>query len=401
VGSNVKQLSLAKTTSQSLLSLFFNLGGILAGSIVVISFGLFSREPWVFALYPGILSMRGVIGGLFSGRLSTALHLGTIRANIFGEKSKHFRLLQSSIVVLTFVSSILLGLVALFFGIVFLELNFFDVLAIFGVLIATMGLSLLAISPITMIVAFSSFNKGLDPDIIVYPIISTVADILVTLCYVLVLSLFFLGTMGFFVVLIICVVFSYIALITFRNSKNEAEFTRTIKEALRTMVIVAFIVNITGSVLSRISEVVGHRPEIYTVYPALIDTMGDVGAIIGSTATTKLALGALDSSFRSIKDHRNQIAGAWLASLVMCVIYALISSLSQVPGNLFATLIFIGLLLATNVFAAVFMITISFSVAILTFHEGLDPDNFVIPIESSLADTITTISLFIMLSLIG
>jgi len=401
VGSDVKQLSLTKTTSQSLLSLLFNLGGILAGSIVAVSFGLFSREPWMFALYPGILSMRGVIGGLFSGRLSTALHLGTIRANIFGEKSKYFRLLQSSIVVLAFVSSILLGLVALFFGIVFLELNFFDVMAIFSVLIATMGLSLLAISPITMIVAFSSFNKGLDPDIIVYPIISTVADILVTLCYVLVLSLSFLGTMGSFVVLIICVVFSYVTLTTFRNSKNEAEFTRTIKEALRTMVIVAFIVNITGSVLSRISEVVGHRPEIYTVYPALIDTMGDVGAIIGSTATTKLALGALDSSFRSIKDHRNQIAGAWLASLVMCVIYALISSLSQVSGNLFATLRFVGLLLATNAFSAVFMITISFSVAILTFHEGLDPDNFVIPIESSLADTITTISLLIMLSLIG
>ena len=404
MGSDVKQLSLTKTTSQSLLSLLFNLGGILAGSIVAVSFGLFSREPWMFALYPGILSMRGVIGGLFSGRLSTALHLGTIRANIFGEKSKHFRLLQSSIVVLTFVSSILLGLVALFFGIVFLELNFFDMLAIFSVLLATMGLSLLAISPITMIVAFSSFNKGLDPDIIVYPIISTVADILVTLCYVLVLSLSFLGTMGSFVVLIICVVFSYVTLTTFRNSKNEAEFTRTIKEALRTMVIVAFIVNITGSVLSRIVsrlEVAGHRPEIYTVYPALIDTMGDVGAIIGSTATTKLALGALDSSFRSIKDHRNQIAGAWLASLVMCVIYALISSLSQVSGNLFATLRFVGLLLATNAFSAVFMITISFSVAILTFHEGLDPDNFVIPIESSLADTITTISLLIMLSLIG
>ena len=274
-------------------------------------------------------------------------------------------------------------------------------LAIFSVLLATMGLSLLAISPITMIVAFSSFNKGLDPDIIVYPIISTVADILVTLCYVLVLSLSFLGTMGSFVVLIICVVFSYVTLTTFRNSKNEAEFTRTIKEALRTMVIVAFIVNITGSVLSRISEVVGHRPEIYTVYPALIDTMGDVGAIIGSTATTKLALGALDSSFESIKDHRNQIAGAWLASLVMCVIYALISSLSQVSGNLFAPLRFVGLLLATNAFSAVFMITISFSVAILTFHEGLDPDNFVIPIESSFADTITTISLLIMLSLIG
>jgi cation transporter-like permease len=31
----------------------------------------------------------------------------------------------------------------------------------------------------------------------------------------------------------------------------------------------------------------------------------------------------------------------------------------------------------------------------------LDPDNFVIPIESSLADSITTISLLVALGLIG
>jgi cation transporter-like permease len=40
-------------------------------------------------------------------------------------------------------------------------------------------------------------------------------------------------------------------------------------------------------------------------------------------------------------------------------------------------------------------------VAILTFQKGLDPDKFVIPIESSLADSITTIALLAALFLIG
>lgn len=399
---NVKQLSLAKTTQQSLLSLVFNLGGICAGLTVAASLGIFSYEPWIIALYPGVLSMRGVIGGLFSGRLSTSLHLGTIKTSMFGENTKSLHLLWGSIAVLTFESSILLGVVALLFGAIFLGINVFTGLVILGALIATMGISLLVISPLTIAVAFSSFKKGLDPDIIVYPITSTIADILVTLCYVLVLSMLFLaGGVGQFVVFLICVVFICIALVIFYKRRREAEFARTIKEAMYTMVIVAFIVNIAGSVLSRISEVVGRRPEIYVVYPALIDTMGDFGAIVGSTATTKLALGTIDSSFKSIKNHRNQIAGAWIASVVMYVIFALISSFYQVPVSFFATLKFVGLLLATNVFAAVFMICISFGVAILTFHRGLDPDNFVIPIESSLADTITTVSLLIMLSLIG
>jgi len=349
---NIKQLSLAKTTWQSLLSLTFNLGGIVAGLTVVASLGIFSLELWIFALYPGILSMRGVIGGLFSGRLSTGLHLGTVKTSVFGENAKSLRLLLGSIAVLTFASSILLGVVALLFGAIFWGINVFTGLVILGVLIATMGISLLVISPLTIAIAFSSFKKGLDPDIIVYPITSTTADILVTLCYVLVLNvLFLMGGAGQFVVFLVCVVFTCIALIIFYKNMSDVGFARTIKEAMYTMVIVAFIVNVTGSVLSRISEVVGRRPEIYVVYPALI--------------------------------------------------FALISSIYQVPISFFATLRFVGLLLATNFFAAVFMIVISFGVAILTFHEGLDPDNFVIPIESSLADTITTVSLLAMLSLVG
>ncbi len=399
---NIKQLSLAKTTGQSLLSLTFNLGGIFAGLTVAISLGIFSRELWIIALYPGILSMRGVIGGLFSGRLSTGLHLGTIKTNVLGENTRSLHLLWGSIAALTFASSILLGVVALLFGAIFWGINVFTGLVILGALIATMGISLLVISPLTIAIAFSSFKKGLDPDIIVYPITSTTADILVTLCYVLVLNMLFLmGEAGQCVVFLICVVFTCIASIIFYKDMSNVGFARTIKEAMYTIVIVAFIVNVTGSVLSRISEVVGRRPEIYVVYPALIDTMGDFGAIVGSTATTKLALGTIDSSFKSIKNHRNQIAGAWIASVAMYVIFAIISSIYQVPISFLAILRFVGLLLATNVFAAVFMTVISFGVAILTFHEGLDPDNFVIPIESSLADTITTVSLLVMLSLAG
>ncbi len=397
----IKQLSLAKTIKQSVLSLSPNIGGIFAGLIVVVALELFTHELWVIALYPCVLSMRGVIGGLFSGRLSTGLHLGTIPTRLFGENTKRFHLLWGSIVVLAFESSILLSVTALPFGAVFWGVNILHAPLIFGTLIATMGLSLLAISSITIAISFFSFKKGLDPDIIVYPVESTVADVLGTLCYALVLGILFLIDVGWFVVLTMCIVFMIVVLIIFYRNMREAEFIRTIKEATYTLIIVSFIVNIAGTMLARVGEVVNHRPEIYMVYPALIDTIGDVGAIVGSTATTKLALGTIDPTFKSIRNHRNQIAGAWIASLVMYVMFALFPSFYQAQTSFSATLRFIGLLLATNVFATAFMVCISFGVAILTFRKGLDPDNFVIPIESTMADAITTIFLLIMLSLIG
>jgi mgtE-like transporter len=401
MGGEAKQLSLTKTTGQSLLSLAFDLGGIIAGLTVAASLGLFLREPWIIVLYPGVISLRGVIGGLFAGRLSTGLHLGTIPASLSGSNTKRFYLLWGSIIVLTFESSLLLGLVAVFFRMVSgSALNILNVLTIFGTLFATMGLSILVISPLTIAIAFSSFKKGLDPDIIVYPIESTMADILVTICYFTVLNLLLSGT-GLIIVILVCIVFTGFVLGIFYRSRGETEFLRTLKESFYMIVVVAIMVNITGYVLSTISEFVGQKPKIYVVYPAIIDTMGDVGAIVGSTATTKLALGSLDSSVRSIRNHRIQIAAAWIASAAMFMIYALISSLYRPPSSVLEALTFLFLLLATNFFAGIIIIFISFSVAILTFQKGLDPDNFVIPLESSLADAITTVSLFVMLSIIG
>ena len=55
--------------------------------------------------------------------------------------------------------------------------------------------------------------------------------------------------------------------------------------------------------------------------PPLIATIGGVGSIIGSTATTKLALGLIKPSFSSIKKHINEIGGAWLASIILFIVY--------------------------------------------------------------------------------
>jgi cation transporter-like permease len=46
------------------------------------------------------------------------------------------------------------------------------------------------------------------------------------------------------------------------------------------------------------------------------------------------------------------------------------------------------------------MILISYALAILTFKKGLDPDHLVVPIESGLAGTLTTIALLAALFLL-
>ncbi|HDN01506.1 MAG TPA: hypothetical protein ENF42_00865, partial [Candidatus Bathyarchaeota archaeon] len=76
--------------------------------------------------------------------------------------------------------------------------------------------------------------------------------------------------------------------------------------------------------------------------------------------------------------------------------------LSLLLNGIIDALIFVEftyLLLLTNIIAIPIIVAISYVISILAFKGGFDPDNFVIPIESSLADNITTIALFIAIIL--
>ena len=389
----------SESFKQSFLALAFDLGGLLAGSILVAFSDVLSLAPWVLIIYPSIISMRGVIGGFFSGRLSTALHLGTVRPSLLNN-TRNFRVLVYLTVILTLQSSLMMGALAYFINVSLWGTRAIESLSIFSAILTTMGLSLFFVSPVTIGISILSFKHGLDPDIIVYPIMSTVGDILVTLCFVLSLKLLFSGFLGslsswlFDAAFILSVVF---LLAKYRKSEG---LSRTIREFSLTLLVVTLIVNLTGNLLGRIGKLIGRRMEIYVLYPALIDTIGDVGSIVGSTTTTKLALGTVDSSFRSIRKSIPEIGGACLSSALWFLFFSFTSlylAHRSIVLNDFLTLA--AILLSLNVLAAPMMATISYGLAVLTFRNGLDPDNFVIPCESSLSDSVTTACLLLVLYL--
>ncbi len=386
--------SLQDKIAQSIFSLLFNLGGLIAGGVLALHFNVFSMTSWTVILFPCILSVRGAIGGVFSAHLSTGLHLGTIKPDYRGSGSLYK--LLASIFTLALESSLFLGSITFLIRLLFRTVSIEDYIDILSVLSGTMGFSVLLVAPITTAISFLSFRRRMDPDIIVYPITSTVADIIVTACYISILNIFFLMQYGKAIIYLVDIAFIIFTIYLFIRNVRDEEYIKILREFIITLLIIVVIVNVSGLALNGIKKLIGRRLEIYTVYPALIDTMGDFGSIVGSTATTKLFTGIIEPSYTSIRDHTVEIAGAWISSLLMFLLFAVIVNLNY-HGGLDDLKDFMLNLIFTNVLAAVFMILISFGIAILTFKHALDPDNFVIPIESSISDTITTIFLFVSL----
>ncbi|MEM3041194.1 MAG: magnesium transporter [Nitrososphaerota archaeon] len=389
-----------KTFREAVVAFMFDFGGIIAGFIVASNLNVFHYASWAFAIYPAVISAKGVIGGLFSGRLSTTLHIGTIHPRLFGN-TKTFHKLYEAIILLTLVTSVAMCAVSMVFGSLIWGITLEDFLNILVVVLATMTLGL-TISFLAIPISFMTFKRGLDPDVLVYPIMSTVADIGITSCYAIVLSLFFLfGDVGRYAVGFTGLFLVFLTLFILPRNIHDEDFAKTVRESLLTLVFVAFIVNITGTIMKSISAVAENRREIYTVYPALIGLIGDVGSVIGSTATTKLALGLLKPSFTAIKSHATPILAAWAASIAMFILASCISLVMNCVFELHVLFSFTSVLLATNVMAVSAIVLVSYTISILTFRRGLDPDNFVIPIESSFADSTTSVALLIVLLLTG
>ena len=229
------------------------------------------------------------------------MHLGTINPRFSGNTKSFYKLIDA-IIVLTLVTSLAVSVISLLFGYLFWGITLADFSAIVSVMVSTLAIGLL-FSLVTIKVAFISFKRGLDPDIVVYPIISTAASIFITICYVGVLKLFFfLPYFGRLAIVAIGFAHVFLVLYLLTKDKREPEFLKTIRESFIMLMVVAIIVTLTGTIFKGISNF-AKRKEIYTIYPALINMVSNVGSVVGSTANTKLALGMITPTFSSIKNH--------------------------------------------------------------------------------------------------
>ncbi len=388
------------TFNESLLALIFDVGGIAAGFLLYIYLERTEElVPYSMLLYPGILSMRGVINGIFSGNLTTKLHLGTIKPS-FKKVSRDLKVLYALVFTLTLVGGLTTTLICSLIGIVSGIIELSEVIGATVVVMATMDISLILISPVTAAIAFYSFKSGLDPDKIVYPVMSTIADIVATLCYVYTLSNIYLASSATLLLQLLVVFFTLLQVSIIYSYLGERSYVKQMKECILTVVIVSFLAGFSGFFLDRLTRVIERENGVYTVYPAIIDTVGDVGSIVGSVATTRLFIGRVQPSFSLILRNLGVVSGAWSASLVLFIVYFLVAVNVSSNLSVYGYLRMARIILATNLFSIASIVGIALVSSIVTYRRGLNPDNFVNPIVSTVADTVATLTLYLAVTLL-
>lgn len=373
---------------QSLLSLTFNYAALISGFFLAQYAQLLMSVPWGMAAFPMLLTVRGVVMGMYVGRTSTYLHTGGVLPR-FRRNTETFAGLNTSLLTLSVISSVLVALFLLPSAGLGGLWDAFHVITMGSFLIVFLG-----IIP-TLFLMFHSFKVGIDPDVISYPVLSSTTDILATLGFIFVLFIYFVGGTGRQAVValaLICITVS--AALSFFHRENSV-FLRTVREVMFTFLLIVAISAATGQVFDWASRAIEELESIYFLYPSLIDGMGDYGSIVGSILTTKFALGLLKPELgKAIRGSLAEISGAITAVLfqwttfviIPAVVYGLdLDEIFRLAAVLFGTLLV--MLVVVTLFVT--------SIAILTFRRGLNPDNFVIPLETTLCDLLVTVTVFL------
>jgi len=385
----LNQRILWKSFLQCTLALSFSSGGLLSGRVVSELSPLMALHHWIVALYPVVLTVRGDVAGVFTGNLTTMLNVGRVKASWRGNSVDFYSLIRVSIL-LAYIDASLVGLLAFFVNLIFGQVSVESISQFMSSSLFTCVLATFISFPLNCYVAFLSFNRGLDPDVIAYPVVGILNDFLVSLCFSVSVTLILSGQILLvFIVALFLIVIPLFILITwyYRVDRFVKIYSTVVKEAVPVGFVCSFDGVINGLLLASFIENIVHHPEILMIYPVLLNAIGGVGSSFGSVTTTKLALGYLDSKIFSVRVMFNEFFGMLFSGIFMGLVYSVLGyGLAYLTGLTPMLLNMIILCILVMFIGSMVIMLFSYIVGVCAYGRGWDPDNFVIPLETSIAD---------------
>ena len=388
---------------ESLLALLICAIGDLCAGVILGKMTFFLQIfPGLLVIIPGAIGMRGNIFGSFASRLSTNLHIGIISPKFEFSEDLNYNIISSF--VLTLVLSLFLAVIAKILCIILHQpsmalIDFILICVIAGII------SNLIMLPITMFISFKSYEHGWDPDNITSPIIAAFGD-LFTLPAIIV-SIFVLEIINFNFIFkdIVFVIFLIVIISSFIYCYRLSDETNTIlKQSTPVLLVCSLLGGSAGGVLNSAVETLLTNPSLLTLLPLFSGECGSLISILGARLSSALHSGLIEP----FKKPEGEAVHNFIISFILAIIvFPLIGILAEgssyalgVVGVGFDKIVEISTL--SGIILVAIMTIIVYYVSITSYNNNLDPDNIVIPISTSITDSISSLILIsISLLLLG
>lgn len=368
-------------------------GDLIAGVILGKMTFFLETFPGLLVVIPGAIGMRGNIFGSFASRLSTNLHIGLISPHFEFSEDLNYNIFSSF--VLTLVLSIFLGIVGKIFCIL---LHYPSMELIDFILICTIAgiISNLIMLPITMFVSFKSFEHGWDPDNITSPIIAAFGD-LFTLPAIIA-SIFILSILNFNFIIkdVVLVAILMAVLIGFIYCYRLSDETRTILiQSTPILLLCSFLGGSAGGILNSSVETLLTNPSLLTLIPLFSGECGSLISILGARLSSGLHSGLVEPLSRPEGEALHNFGICYILAIV---IFPFIGILAESSSIMFGTVgvgfdKIIPISTLSGLILVTIMVILVYYISTISYNHNLDPDNIVIPVSTSVTDSISSLIL--------
>lgn len=178
-------------------------------------------------------------------------------------------------------------------------------------------------------------------------------------------------------------------------------FKRILKESLIIVILSSMIGIFSGSLLSSNQNILYSYPIILLILPSLNSITGDLSTVLISRLTTHLYIGTISPKVQSSKRLIEDFIGLLLTLLLSLIALFLIGYGFGIATGVKVVnpllIIFIITLSVLILFAVMFIGL--FISSIIIFRRGKDPNNFLIPFTTSLADFLTPLLLIVFIQI--
>ncbi|MDH4209827.1 MAG: magnesium transporter [candidate division WOR-3 bacterium] len=370
-----------------------SVGELFAGSILGKMHERLDLIPGLIILVPAVMGLRGNIGTALGSRISTSLHLGLV-----GRRFSFSRFNLSNIGAgfsLSLTVSIIIGLFARFVCHIF-GLPSIPLVNLLLIAILASAMASLVLIPFTVTLTYFAFNRRLDPDNIVAPIIGMVGDIItVAVVFIAADIVLRLKIDEAWSLLFLPVVPMII-----RRMPSRYKLLNILKQSIPILFVCTMLGVLAGIYLHWQYEKFYLVPGLLILVPQIIAKAGSIGGIFGARFSSGLHLGYL-RPYRVndyvIKNFIGAIALALVISPLVTVITKFGADLFRIPIVPIIPLFFINLFAILTITLIVFLL--DFVTASLSYKIRIDPSNSVIPFVTSLGDIIGTVILVLAISM--
>ena len=182
---------------------------------------------------------------------------------------------------------------------------------------------------------------------------------------------------------------------------------KIVKNGLPLLTVCIFIEIFAGQLLQNNQEILVLYPIFLISIPVVNSVAGNIGSVLGARLASGLHVGYITVSLKDKEMHENLIVSIFISIVIylllgFIIFYIYNYVISDKFYNLdFSFFIFLVIFSLSGILVVLVVSVVSIFTAFISFKRGLDPDDMVSPVVTTVGDLIGILFLFLLIDLSG